>query len=225
MTPGRRPGRSPSGDPMPQASYGITLAAGGVSIQKTAVRSGDHSNTFEVVLPAAKACTNFVKTDNDTASCDLPGGHGYTNGNFDVYWQSGGVDFVRYGVPGTISKNALSLDGGAGDNFPASGTTVKVCKQVQINTAIDGDALEIIGLSLEYADSGALSAGHIDMRDGGAATIEEIDLKANVPIVYDIDGGAANVFTGNPITVSYASHNDTVNPATLKIVALEDATP
>jgi len=206
---------------MPTAQYGITLAGGGVSIQKSAVRTGDHVNTFEVTLPAAKACTSFVKTDNDTAGCNLPAGHGYSNGNFDVYWSGG----VRYGVPGVITTNALALDGGAGDNFPASGTTVVVCKQVQINTAIDGDALEILGLSLEYADAAATSLGHIDMRDSGAATIEEIDLTANVPLVYDIDGGASNVFSGNPITVSYASHNDTTNAATLKIVSLEDSTP
>jgi hypothetical protein len=210
---------------MPQATYGLTLAVGGVSIQKSAVRNGDHSNTYEVLLPAAKAGSNFVKTDDNTADVELPGGHGYTNGNFDIYWQEAGVDKVRYGVPGTITVNALALDGGAGDNFPASATPVVICKQVAINTAIDGDAIEIIGLSLEYADAGSVKVGHVDMQDGGAASIEEIDLKANVPIVYDIDGGATNVFTGNPITSTKASHNDTVNAATLKIVSLEDSTP
>jgi len=210
---------------MPQATYGITLASGGVSIQKSAVRSGDHSNTYEVTLPAAKACTDFVRTDDNTAACNLPGGHGYSNGNFDVYWQLVGVDYVRYGVPGTISTNALSLDGGAGDVFPATATTVTVCKQVTINTAIDGDAVEIIGLSLEYADAASTKVGHVDMLDSGAATIEEIDLKANVPIVYDIDGGATNVFTGNAIASTKASHNDSTNAATLKIVSLEDSTP
>ena len=33
-------------------------------------------------------------------------GHGYSNGNFDVFWEGG----RRYGVPGTISTNALTLD-------------------------------------------------------------------------------------------------------------------
>jgi hypothetical protein len=210
---------------MPQATYGLTLAAGGVSIQKTVVRSGDHSNTYEVLLPAAKACTNFVKTDDDTAACDLPAGHGYANGNFDIYWQEGGVDKVRFGVPGTITTNALALDGGTGDAFPATSTPVVACRQVGINTAIDGDALEILGLSLEYPDAASVKVGHVDMQSAAPATIEEIDLKANVPIVYDIDGGAANVFTGDPITSTKASHNDTVNAATLKIVSLEDSTP
>lgn len=210
---------------MPQATYGITLAAGGVSIQKTNVRNGDHTNTFEVTLPVAKAVTAWVKTDADTAACNLPAGHGYSNGNFDVYWPGG----VRYGVAGTISTNALTLDGGAldaGDDFPASATAgVVVCKQVQINTAIDGDALEILGFSLEYPDSAATSRGHIDLQDIGPASIEAITLQPNVPLVYDIDGGASNVFTGNPIVVSYASHENTSYAATLKIVSLEDSTP
>jgi hypothetical protein len=211
---------------MPQAQYGITLASGGVSIQKSAVRTGDHSNTYEIVLPTAKGpLTAWVKTDTDTAGGNLPAGHGYSNGNFDVYWAESGVKKVRYGVPGTISTNALTLDGGTGDAFPESGATdVIVCKQVTVNTAIDGDAVVVIGFSLEYPDSGSTSVGHLDMQDSGPASIEAISLTANVPIVYDISGGATNVFTGNPIVATKASHNDTVSAATLKIVSLEDST-
>jgi hypothetical protein len=63
------------------------------------------------------------------------------------------------------------------------------------------------------------------MQDSGPATIEEIDLTANAPVVYDITGGAANVFTGNPIVTTKASHNDTANTATLKICGVADASP
>ena len=88
-----------------------------------------------------------------------------------------------------------------------------------------GDAIKIIGFSLEYPDSSATSVGHLDMQDSGPATIEAISLNANVPLVYDIDGGATNVFSGNPIVATKASHNNTSNPATLKICSLEDSTP
>src|SRR5262245_51358755 len=211
---------------MPQATYGLTLAVGGVSIQKTSVKSGDHSNTYEILLPAALPVTGWTNVDFNTGSCTLPGGHGQTNGKFDVYWEEAGVKKLRYGVDGTISVNTLSLDGGDGDNFPPTSTPgVVVCKQVPINTAIDGDAIEIIGFSLEYPDAAAASVGHVDMQDGGAVTIEEIDLQANMPVVFDIDGGATNVFTGNPITSTKASHNHTGLEATLKIVSLQDSTP
>jgi hypothetical protein len=207
---------------VPQFTYGVSLSGGGVSIQKVVTRTGDHPNAYEVSLPAGKAVTAWVKTDANTAACNLPTGHGYTNGKFDVYWSGG----MRYGVDGVITGDAIALDGGAGTDFPASATSgVVVCKQVSINSVIDGDALEIIGLSLEYASPTSTSVGHVDMQDSGPATVTELDLSANAPLIYDIDGGAANVFTGNPITVTKASHNDTSNSATLKIVALEDSTP
>jgi hypothetical protein len=207
---------------MPQATYGLTLSVGGVSIQKTAVRSGDHSNTYEVALPAALPVGSWVKTDPDTAAGTFSPGHGQTTGVYDVYWTGG----LRYGVTITVTGDALALEGGTGTDFPETGNlTVVACKQVSINTAIDGDAIEIIGFSLEYADSGATSVGHVDLQDSGPATIEEIDLNANVPLVYDIDGGATNVFTGNPIVATKASHNNTAAAATLKICSLEDSTP
>jgi len=63
------------------------------------------------------------------------------------------------------------------------------------------------------------------MQDTGSASIEAIDLTANVPQVYDIDGGATNVFTGNPITKSYAANGSATEAMTLKILSLEDSTP
>lgn len=207
---------------MPSAIYGVSLAAGSVSVQKSIVRTGSGALGWEETLPVAHAVTDWVKTDANTAACNLAGGHGQTDGKFDVYWSGG----MRYGVDGTIVTNALSLDGGAGDDFPASGTTgVVVCKQVSINTAIDGDNVSILGVSLEYTSPSSTSKGHVDMQDSGPATIEEIDLTANAPVVYDITGGAANVFTGNPIVTTKASHNDTVNTATLKICGVADASP
>ncbi|MBC7856901.1 MAG: hypothetical protein IAF94_26015 [Pirellulaceae bacterium] len=203
------------------AQYGMSMSLGGVSIQKSINRTGDHANAYEVTLPVAYAVTSWVKTDANTAACNLPSSHGQTNGKYDVFWTGG----MRYGVDGTIATNALSLDGGTGTDFPASAdTTVVVCKQVSIATAVDGDAISILALSLEYVDPNSAAVGHIDMQDSGAATIEEIDLAANAPQVWDITGGATNIFSGNVITVSKASHNNTSAAATLKLLSLEDST-
>lgn len=211
---------------MPSAYLSISFASGGVSIGKTVTRTGDHPNSYEVELPAGKAVTAWVKTDANTAACDLPSGHGYSNGNFDVYWTASSVDYVRYGVPGTISTNALSLDGGTGDDFPASATTgIVVTRQVNINTAIDGDAIEAICICLELSDQTATTRGHVDFQDSGPATILAQTLTANVPKIWDIEGGATNVFTGNPIVDCYATNGSSAAAATLKIVSLEDSTP
>lgn len=203
--------------------YGVSVSGGGVSIQKTVSRTGDGMISYEVTLPAGKSVTSWVKTDANTAGCDLPSGHGYSNGNFDVHWTESSVPKVRYGVPGTISTNALSLDGGTGDDFPATATTgIVVTKQVALVLSIDGDNAEIVAVAAESTDPSSTSRAHLDLQDSGAATIEEIDLVANVPQVWDIDGGATNVFTGNPITQGYASCGSASESLTLKIVGVQD---
>ena len=208
---------------MAQGSYGVSVSIGGISVQKSVVRTADHPNPYEVTLAAAKGpLTAWVKTDANTAAGNLPASHGYSNGTFDVYWTGG----KRLDVPGTIATNALSLDGGSGDDFPATAdATVVVCRQVQINTAIDGDAVKIAAIALEYTDSTAVSRGRLLFEDAAGDDIASINLTGNAPLIYDVEGGVTNPFTGDPITVCKASHENTSLSATLKVVTLEDSTP
>lgn len=204
------------------AQYGLTVSLGGVSIQKTINRTGDHANAYEVTLPVAWPVSAWVKTDLDTAAGNLAGGHGQTTGVYDVYWTGG----ARYGVNVTVTTNALALDGGTGTDFPATAdATVVVCKQVSISTAIDGDNVALLACSLEYVDPAATSRGRILFEDAALDDIATLTLAANAPLVYDVTGGATNVFTGDPITSGKASHNNTAYAATLKLLSLEDSTP
>jgi len=203
------------------AQFSTSLSLGGVSIQKAVNRTGDHSNSYEVAIPVAWPVSSWVKTDADTAAGNLTAGHGQTSGTYDVYWTGG----QRIGVTVTVTTNALALDGGTGTAFPATAdATVKVCKQLAINTAIDGDNVSIYSHSLEYVDPAATSVGHISYRDASVAEIKAYDLAANSPFVLDVGGGATNALTGNPITTAVASHNNTTYGATLKILSLEDST-
>lgn len=209
---------------MPTATYGASLSVGGVSINKSIIRTADHPNTYEVSLPAAEAGTLSTRTSDTVGTITMSsGGHTIqTADTIDIFWSGG----VRYGVTvGTVSGTSVPFSLGAGDNLPAQSTAVTVDEQVTVNTQIDGDAIAIIGIVMENPDSAATSNGHIDMRDAGGATIEEIDLTANVPQIWDITGGAANVFTGNAITNTKAGNGDATNAMTLKILSLEDSTP
>lgn len=208
---------------MAVATYGVSVSAGGVTLQASVTRTEDGVIGVEASLPAGKAVTGWTKTDADTAECTLPSGHGYSNGNFDVYWSGG----LRYGVPGTISTNTLTLDGGSGTDFPTTSTTgVVVCRQVQVNVAIDGDALGLLAAKLEItSDSAATSDGHATFEDSAGDDIANVTLNANEVQVWDIEGGASNPFTGDPITVAYCSNGNSSYAATLKIVGVVDSTP
>lgn len=211
---------------MPTGRYSVSLDLGGMSFQKTIARTFDHPNVYEVSLPVGNAVTGWTKTDANTASCTLAGGHGQTNGKFDVYWVESGVNKNRFGVDGTITTNTLALDGGTGDDFPATGHTGVVCtKQVSINVTLDGDNSEIVGIVASAADEDATDQAHIDFQDGAGATIADIDLVANEPRVWDIGGGSTNPFTGNIIEVAKASNGSSTNVLTLKIMSGEDSTP
>ena len=190
----------------------------------------DHPNPYVVTIEAGKTVTSWVKTDADTAACDLPSGHGYSNGNFDVYWTAASVNYVRYGVPGTISTNALSLDGGSGTDFPASATSgVVVCKQTTINTQIDGDRVQLIGVLMK-CDSDENAVAHVEFFDSGDASIHEVDLvrydqAGGFTHVLDIANGDTNAYTGNPITYSKASNGSATASIELFILSGDDSTP
>lgn len=211
-------------------SYAVSVSGAGVSIQKSVVRTGEAAIAYSVELPAGKAVTSWVKTDANTAACNLSSGHGQTDGKFDVYWTESSVNYRRYGVDGTISTNALSLDGGTGTDFPASATAgVVVCKQVAINCTIDGDAIELIGILLK-CDSDSAARCSLDLQDAADAQIEHVDLvrydqAGGFANVYDISGGDTNVFTGNVITQGFASNSSTTAAAELYILSGEDSTP
>lgn len=169
-------------------------------------------------LVAAQTGTLATRTDDNTGVATLSTGHGIITGNkVDVYWSGG----VRYGMDATVSTNAVTIDGGAGDNLPIATTAVTVVKQTVIEINFDGDDAQIVGIFYDNpSDTGALA--HLDLQDSGDATIEEIDLVHNTAngadaAIYDIANGDTNVFTGNRVTQGKASH-DSTSAATLYIL-------
>lgn len=207
---------------MPQATCAIVLSLGGITIQKSIIRSGDHPNPYEITLPAGIAGQLTTRTDADTGIITVAAHSIVDSDTVDVFWAGG----RRYGVDVTAhTGTTISIDLGAGDDLPIATTAVVIVKQIQINAAIDGDKVQVLGMAMEFADPNEASKGHITFKDGGGATIANLDLSANTPSVYDVAGGQTNPFTGNPITAAYASNGSSVNAATLKILSLEDSTP
>lgn len=199
----------------------------GSSIQASVTRTGDGGIVADVTLPAGKAGTLSTRTDDNTGTATLSVSHGILDGMIvDVYWTSG----VRYGMTvGTVSGTSVPLDGGAGDNLPAQSTAIVVTPQVQVNLAIDGDELAYLAACLQYA-AATTPRGHMHFQDADSDSIAAVELSnaadtLNALSDWDIDGGASNIFTGDPITKVMCSNGNSSLAATLYFRGVQDATP
>ncbi len=180
---------------------------------------------LEDTLNAAKAGVLTTRTDDNTGTLTMTTGHGITTGQIvDIFW-SGGVQ--RTVTVGTVSVDSVPFDLGIGDNLPIAMTAVTVCVQKAINLAIDGDNADFVAVILETVDKSLRTAANVQFKDAAADVIAEIDLVTNVPQVWDIEGGSANPFTGDPITNLKASQGNSTSTETytLKIVGVQDASP
>ncbi len=211
---------------MARITHTQSISSGELNIQPLAVvRENSGSIGLKDTLNTAKTGTLSTRTDNNTGTLTLGSGHGITDGQIiDVYW-SGGVQ--RTVTVGTVSGTSVPIDGGIGDNLPTATTAITACVQKAINLAIDGDNADLIAVILETTDTSLRTAANVQFLDAAADVIAEIDLVANVPQVWDIEGGSSNPFTGDPITNLKASqaNSTTTETYTLKIVGVQDASP
>jgi hypothetical protein len=211
---------------MGTVTHGQSISGGGITIQPLPIqRTNSGTIALEDTLNTAKAGTLSTRTDNNTGTLTLGSGHGITDGQIiDVYW-SGGVQ--RTVTVGTVSGTSVPIDGGIGDNLPTAATAITACVQKAINLAIDGDNAGIVAVILETNDKSLRTTANVQFLDAAADVIAEIDLVANVPQVWDIEGGSSNPFTGDTITNLKASqaNSTTTETYTLKIVGVQDASP
>lgn len=197
----------------------IVASVGGTTVQKTITETGDHPNVYGdgqtlIAMAAGKAATAWVYTAANNAACNIAGGHGYADPVLDVFWNGG----LRWNCTVAITGNALVLTGGTGDNFPANATnTVVVCERQQINTAIDGDYVQLLCINMTQR-------GSVAFEDANQVSIKKIELLADSPYIYAQSGGEASPLTGDPIVVCFAS-NGSASAGVLTILSLEDSTP
>lgn len=207
-------------------SFSSVISGGSVSISSLPViRTGSGPIGLADTLPAAKTGSLTTRTNDTSGELTMTAGHGITTGQvIDVYWAGG----VRYGVTvGTVATNVVPISSGSGDNLPTEATAITAVVQKAINLFVDGDEVEILAVVIETVNKELRTAGHVQFRDATNAEIAEIDLVTNVPQIWDIAGGSANPFTGNPITNLRASQAALVagETYTLKIVGVQDASP
>jgi len=163
---------------MATVNFQENVSLGGVSINTYYPLTGNSQTpNLEETLAAGKAASAWVKTDYDTAACNLTAGHGYVTGKADIFWTGG----MRFDVDMTVTVNALALDGGTGDDFPESAdTTVIVCTP----QTIDLDFTTSLLVALRILST---QRAHVGFRDSTGARLKDLDLTASKPFIWDDD--------------------------------------
>jgi hypothetical protein len=101
------------------------------------------TNGQPTTLAAGSAGVLSTRTDDNTGEVTLTAGHGQTSGTYDVFWDGG----CRRGMTGTVTVNALALDGGAGDNLPVATSAVVVDKQETIDFDSESSTLMLVAVA------------------------------------------------------------------------------
>jgi len=128
-----------------QGTLTQTVSVAGMSLQGTTTRQSDSRLGYssDPVLPAAKSGSLTTRTDADTGVLTLGSGHGIVTGDkVDVYWSGG----LRYAMDVTADdETTITVDSGDGDDLPAEDTAVTVGKCVEVDFALTGDNVVMIG--------------------------------------------------------------------------------
>lgn len=221
---------------MPTATINKTYSLPGYSSRQASVsRAADNAQVWggsdaPIMLNPAKQMSDYAEGDPNVVTGNLTAGHGLSTGTYDFYWQESGVDKVRYGVPVTVSINAIATtSAGAGDDFPTTPDAQPViCEQKEIAAAIDGDAVSLFWAALVFGNVSATGRGHVDFQESDDTQVGEIDiagiLQGTAIVDYDITGGVSNPLTGELIAHVQVTHNDTAYTPTFEMVVLADST-
>lgn len=198
---------------MPTLNITNNVTIGGVSMSGQSQLSGENQVSYEPLAAVAtgKAGTLTTRTDNDTGVATLSSGHGLiTNDVVDVYWSGG----VRYGMVATVATNAITVDGGAGDNLPAQDTAVVLCKQTVVTSfSFDGDNAVLIAIS-------ANRRAYWQFQDASSTVLASGELDAGE--IYLYQGIGTNPVAGDDVAKLVYSNGDSTSTLTLKAGVLLD---
>lgn len=139
-------------------------------------------------LPLASVSADWAKTDANTGTATMAAGHTIATGKAVAWWEGG----CRFDLDATVAGNSVALDGGSGDNFPASDTEMTIANAITIPEDFDGDDLEVLVAK-------GTGPTHIAFVDSGGGIVKAVDLAAGEPFVVLAGIGLANPLSGNAI--------------------------
>jgi hypothetical protein len=195
---------------MPTGKLTVNAECGGLTSYGTISRTGTNQEGAQPATTVAAGKAGLLtRSDADTGVITLTAGHGQTNGKYDIFWDGGS----RYDMDGTVDVNALTLDGGAGDDLPAAAATaVVVCKPASLPMSFPYASLKML---MVHSDKrGRFTFLESDGSDAGSFDVAENEGRS----WYD-GSGETNPITADIATVS-VSNGDSTAAATMKMGVL-----
>jgi hypothetical protein len=192
----------------------ITVLGKTYSVRKDI--TADVGISLDVTLDPAKTGTLTTRTDDNTGTLTMTGGHGITDGlRLDVYWATGS----RLGMTvGTVATNSVPIDGGVGDNLPIATTAITAMVPSVENVTVIGD--DLVGFVF---DATTLKAGVAFTQAGGTAiTAIRFQTEDNAGYSYFVGENGTNPAAGVTVGKVYMSHGDSTASRRVKGAILHD---
>ncbi len=164
---------------------------------------------FSVQLAAAKTGTLTTRTDDNTGTLTMSGGHGITTGaRLDLYWTGGS----RRGITvGTVATNSVPFDLGSGDALPSTSTAITAMVPAEEDAVFVGD--DAVGAGLR--NPGTNAAATVVFAESDDSEVTAFVVAANSSDSWFSSGGATNPFaSASPVKV-FLSHGDSTGSVTL----------
>lgn len=169
-----------------------------------------------------------TNTDGTATWTDIgTNGHGITDANkVDVGWvDANGLNQNRTRM--TVSSadgTTITVDGGAGTNFPTEDYAVCAGKRSSVSFAATGASVKLLSLYSEPPAGVTLSRAVADFVTSVPATIKAFDLGNDEPFVWANNSPIANPVTGSTIAAIELSSLTAYAP-TVYIECVYDASP
>jgi hypothetical protein len=180
-----------------RGEFPVRISVAGQNHESSIVIDSDNhwgKNTAE--FPAAKPGTLSTRTDNNTGTLTMEGGHGITTGDLvDIFWTDGNGDVQSQKVVtvGTVSGNSVPFDLGSGTNLPAQGTSVTVMVLQYEPVVIGANNISSITISstgklnVHVYDDGLVYVSTIVVEAGGCFSWNN-QTGLTTPIAIDVSG-------------------------------------
>lgn len=160
-------------------------------------------------VPVAKVGQLTTRTDADTGVLTMAGGHGFITGDkIDVFWTGGS----RRAMDATVSVNAVTVDGGSGDNLPTNLTAITAMNPTVVPMTVDGD--DVLGITAYSPKDGYIVFSSVDAEDNETELVT-YQLDAGEGKGWVNGNGVTNPLAEGAVTQVKFSHGNSVEAQTM----------